>query len=196
MRILVVDDHELIMEDIVDEVKTLFPDAHCDGFSSSLEALERFKESPYDVVLLDIEMPEMNGLQLAEHILKIRQRTNLIFITGYEEYALDAYRIYASAFLTKPISRPTLMDAFDHLRYPVIDITDSDIEAFYSGDSPIGKKLQSLLKERNISRKELAASMDVSVQTIYRWENGDRIPDIVTLMKLAKLFDVPIDEFT
>ncbi len=196
MRILVVDDHELIMEDIVDEVKTLFPNAHCDGFSSSLEALENFKANPYDVVLLDIEMPEMNGLQLAEHILKIRQRTNLIFITGYEEYALDAYRIYASAFLTKPISRPALMDAFDHLRYPVIDITDSDIEAFYSGDSPIGKKLQALLKERNISRKELAASMDVSVQTIYRWENGDRIPDIVTLMKLAKLFDVPIDEFT
>ena len=196
MRILVVDDHQLIVDDILDELSELEPSATCDGTVSSTEALEMFKENPYNIVFLDIEMPGMNGLELAKNIREIRERTNLIFITGYGEYALDAYKIYASAFLTKPITTASIVDALEHLRYPVIEITEDDIAAFYSGDSPIGKKLQGLLTERGISRKQLATMMDVSVQTIYRWENGDRVPDIVTLMKLSQIFDISIDEFT
>lgn len=83
------------------------------------EALRLFGQTPPDVVFLEIEMPDMNGLEAAERLKALRPRTNLVFITGYAEYALPAFELYASAFLLKPVTEAQLDKALKNLRYPV-----------------------------------------------------------------------------
>jgi len=196
MKALVVDDHRLIVDDIIDELKSLSPDITCMGCTDPEEALSLFRKHGFDVVFLDVEMPGMNGMTLAGKILEVSPHTNLIFITGYGEYALEAYEYYASSFIMKPVNQAKLKDALNHLRYPVSSLTDEIIEANFSGKAPLGKRLEEIRERREISRKELAEKMDVSVQTVYRWESGDRVPDVVTFMKLAKVLGVTLDELT
>ena len=61
-----------------------------------------------DVALLDINLPDMSGLELASAIRKIRPEMAIIFLTGYAQYALDAFRVHASGYLMKPLKREEL----------------------------------------------------------------------------------------
>ena len=125
----------------------------------------------------------------------MNNRLNVIYITGYDKYALDSYETVASAFLLKPINTAKIRKAMDNLRFPVSDITDDQIEAQYSGAAVIGKKIEKYRKERDLTRNELAELVGVAMPTVYRWENGDRLPDIVTLMKIARILGIKYDKF-
>ena len=69
--------------------------------------------------MLDIEMPGMSGLALAKSLSARFPLINIIFVTGYAEYAYESYQLYASAFLAKPVSRKALRSALLHLRHPI-----------------------------------------------------------------------------
>ena len=196
MKILVVDDHPLIVEDILDELKGIVPDADCTGTSNSLEVMPLFEKNRYDVVFMDIDMPGVNGLTLAKRILEIYPRTNIIYITGYEKYALDSYNTFASAFLVKPVSTKRLKEVMENLRHPVSAISEEEIAAQYSGSAAIGARIRKYREQLKMSRAEFARLMNVSVQTIYRWESGERMPDVVTLLEIARHLRVTMDQLT
>ena len=141
MKILVADDQPMIVEDIIDELKNLRPAAICIGTSEPSEILPLFAEHRFDIVFLDIDLSGYNGIALAKRILTVKPRTNIIYITGYEKFALDSYKTIASAFLVKPVSTEMIANALDHLRYPVSDITEHILTAQYSGDNYLGKKI-------------------------------------------------------
>lgn len=195
MKILAADDHQLIVDDLLDEISNIIPEAECMGTSDPEEVLPLFEEHGFDVVFMDIDMPGVNGITLAKKILAKAPRTNIIYITGYEKYAIDSYETFASAFLVKPVSTENLRNALENLRFPVSEITDDMIEAQCSGDSVLGARMKKYREERNISPNELSEIMNVTLQTVYRWEKGVRIPDITTLMKLARLYGVSVDDF-
>ncbi|MCR5815874.1 MAG: response regulator [Ruminococcus sp.] len=190
MKIMIADDHKLIVDDLLDEVSTLFPNATCVGTSDPAEVIPLFKEYEFDVIIMDIDLADVSGIELADEILKIKPRTNIIYITGHSEFALESYKTYASAFLVKPISGERLRDAFEHLRHPVSTITDDMIESEFAGNATIGKWITKYREERGMSRDELAEKMHVALQTVYRWENGKRMPDVITFMKLANILGV------
>lgn len=75
-----------------------------DSFLSAADALSGLKKAKPDVAFLDIEMPETNGLELAEKILAIDGGVEIIFVTAYNQYALDAFRVNALDYLLKPLS--------------------------------------------------------------------------------------------
>ena len=83
-----------------------------------------------------------------------------------------------------------LKNTLDTLRFPVSDITDELLEAHYSGKNLIVTKLTKYREESGLTQQQFADKMNVTVQTIYRWERGERIPDIVTFMHIAKLLGV------
>ena len=138
-------------------------------------------------------MPEIDGISLAKKILAKKPKTNIIYITGFSQYALESYDTFASAFLVKPVSTEKLRIAMENLRYPVSDITDEMIQMQTSGVAVIGANIEKYRKARNISRSDLAEKMQVSLSTVYRWESGDRIPDVTMLMKLCRLLGVSAD---
>ncbi|PWT74257.1 MAG: DNA-binding response regulator [Proteobacteria bacterium] len=69
-----------------------------------------------DVVLLDIRMPEMDGVEAAQHILKMADPPSIIFTTAYDAYALQAFELHAVDYLVKPIRLRRLHDALSRVR--------------------------------------------------------------------------------
>jgi two-component system response regulator AlgR len=74
-------------------------------------ALELLAEKPASVVLLDIRMPEMDGIELAQHLLKLSAPPAVIFTTAYDAYALKAFEVHALDYLLKPIRVARLKEA-------------------------------------------------------------------------------------
>lgn len=118
MNILIVDDEMMVLEDTEEAVKKEFPDAGVFSAGNYRKALEYAKETKIDVAMLDIEMPGMTGLELARQLKDINPLTNIIFVTAYAEYALEAFGMYASGYLMKPVTEDDIKKAFDNLRHP------------------------------------------------------------------------------
>lgn len=194
MNILIADDHQMIVDDLKDELSGIVPNAQFTCTTNSLEVMELCQETIFDVVFMDIDMPGIDGISLAKKILEKHPTTNIIYVTGYEKYALESYETVASAFLIKPVSTKKLRTAMNNLRFPISEISDEMIRSQYSGKALIGNNIEKYREKRNMTRQELAAQMGVSLPTVYRWENGDRIPDVVTFMKLSHILGVSMDK--
>ncbi|MBR2589927.1 MAG: response regulator [Clostridia bacterium] len=108
MKIICVDDEKLLLEDTVSMCLELPEISEAKGFTKATQALDWLKENGADLALLDIDMPDMNGLDLALRIKTLSPDTAIIFLTGYAQYALDAFRVHASGYLLKPVSKQTL----------------------------------------------------------------------------------------
>lgn len=103
MKILIVDDESLAIQRLTRMLNTL---GYTDITStdSPKEAIEHTKSSHYDVAFLDINMPEINGLELGYELRYIQKELAIIFQTAYDNHALKAYDIGAVGYLVKPYS--------------------------------------------------------------------------------------------
>lgn len=141
MRSLVVDDSRLAASALVKVVMRVDAQGACDVAYSASDANRMCMEHPYDVVFLDIEMPGANGLTLANRLRLQSPQTNVVFVTGYPEYALDAWNTQASCFLVKPVDEEDVRRALDQLRNPVVSSERKGLyiqcfgnfEVFYDG---------------------------------------------------------------
>ena len=84
--------------------------------SSAREAVERMREGRPDVMFLDISMPKTSGMQLAEGMRKIKNPPQVVFVTAYSEYALDAFNVDAVDYLMKPVEEDRLNQALDKVQ--------------------------------------------------------------------------------
>ena len=108
MKIICVDDEELLVEDAVATCLELPQIDEAIGFSYPDEALAWLGNHSADIALLDIDMPSMSGIELAAKIKALRPEVAVIFLTGYSQYALDAFNVHASGYLLKPITKERL----------------------------------------------------------------------------------------
>lgn len=83
------------------------------------EALDKLMEVTADVVLLDIRMPQMDGIELAQHMQKLPYPPVIIFTTAYDAYAIKAFELRAIDYLLKPIRLGRLFDALNRARSAV-----------------------------------------------------------------------------
>lgn len=79
--------------------------------SNGHEALDKLSAMPVDVVLVDIRMPKMDGIELAQHLNKLPQPPIIIFTTAYDTYAIKAFELHAVDYLLKPMRQQRLLDA-------------------------------------------------------------------------------------
>ena len=85
-------------------------------FSSCTKVLEWVQNNHVDIAFLDISMRGMGGLTLAEKILEAQPECNIVFCTGFSEYALDAFQIHVSGYLLKPITAEAIQKEIDHIK--------------------------------------------------------------------------------
>ena len=104
MKVICVDDEPLAVEYTVNQCVQLPQIDEVKGFTSAGEALAYLRGHPADIALLDINMPEIDGITLASQIKQIRPKTSILFLTAYKEYAFDAYAVHPSGYLLKPVS--------------------------------------------------------------------------------------------
>ena len=105
MRFLAVDDEALMLNGLVSALRDARPEAEILPFQWPEDALAAAREQPVDVAVLDIQMGGMTGLQLAVRLKKIKPDMHIIFVTGYAQYAVDAFAMHATGYLLKPVEK-------------------------------------------------------------------------------------------
>lgn len=116
MIAIAVDDEVMILGALTQAVKASPDITSVASFSDCEEAIEYVKNNCIDIAFLDINMRGMGGIALAEIIISIRPNCKIIFCTGYEEYAIKAFKIHASGYLLKPISIEDVQNEIDNIK--------------------------------------------------------------------------------
>lgn len=161
MNILLLDDEVMMLEMLQSSVEQAISNAEIVGFRYSQDALDFATNNKIDIAFLDINVPGISGLEMARELTKRYPKINIIFCTAYREYMEDAFDMYSSGYLMKPITPEKIKNALQHLRYPMpveekrVKITCfGNFEAFCDG-TPIRfslkktKELLAYLVDRN-----------------------------------------------
>lgn len=109
MRFIAVDDEAYMLDEIEEALRSVRPNDEILTFSSPQEALEAARERMIDTAFLDIQMGRMTGIDLAIQLKRLQPDIHIIFVTGYQEYAVQAYKIHATGYLLKPISEEDIV---------------------------------------------------------------------------------------
>lgn len=124
MKCLIADDEKLILKDIRrTAVKVLGSNTEILEATNSDEVMDIIGNNDIPIAFLDIEMPYINGLEMAKRIREISPDTNIIIVTGHEKYAIDVLKLYVSGFIMKPVNEKSMREAVDNLRYPIHELT-------------------------------------------------------------------------
>jgi two-component system, LytTR family, response regulator AlgR len=118
-RILIADDEapaRARLRDLLDECRETFPLAIVDEARNGREALEVINREKVDIVLLDIRMPEIDGMEAARHIAGMAEPPAIIFTTAFDSYAIKAFEVNAIDYLLKPIRAERLLAALGKTR--------------------------------------------------------------------------------
>lgn len=118
MRLIAVDDEPLALKDLLEALEEAVPGAGLHGFSTARRALAFARESRVDAAFLDIDLGSANGLSLAKQLNEIDGGTNIMFTTSYPQYAAEAFSLYASGYLLKPVRMEDICAAMARLRTP------------------------------------------------------------------------------
>ena len=118
-KVIVLDDEKIILRGEMITLEKVMPNASITGFSNPDDAITYAKSNNIRIIFSDIEMGAVNGIELSKEFLKINPRTNIIFLTAYADYSIDAWSTGASGFMVKPITEESLRKQLEHLRYPV-----------------------------------------------------------------------------
>ena len=116
MKALAVDDEIYMLETLQEAVSASSDIEVVEAFSSCSAALAYATENPVDIAFLDINMRGTGGLGLAEKLLELQPRCKIVFCTGYEEYAVSAFRLHVSGYLMKPITPEAVQKEIDHIK--------------------------------------------------------------------------------
>lgn len=179
MIAIAIDDEQLMLHALVKAVKASDDIDVVAGFSNCDEALDWLEINTPDVAFLDINMRGINGIGLAEKITALHPECRIVFCTGYEEYAVSAFKIHASGYLLKPISAEAVQKEIDVIKgrknekgilkakcFGNFDVScDGEKLTFRRTKS---KEMLAFLIDRNgadVSSKEISAVL---------WENGTK----------------------
>ena len=160
MRVLCVDDALPIMEDTVAMCRQLPQAQEVMGFTRPREALEWLKTHPVDLALLDIDMPEINGLMLAEQLKRRYPDAAVIFLTAFPQYAVQAFKLRATGYLLKPVSLDDLKEEVDYANSRKPERPSGHIVAQTFGNFEIYVDGETLAFHRAKSKELLAYLID------------------------------------
>lgn len=120
---VIVDDEQPICDEIEYLVGKHIDVAVAAKFTNCVDALSYILEQKPDVVFLDIKMPGMSGLELAQKLNVLKRPPYIIFITAFEDYAMEAFDTPAIGYLTKPVTEEKIAKALNKIRSLAVDST-------------------------------------------------------------------------
>jgi two-component SAPR family response regulator len=180
LKIVIVDDEKIILDGIKRTILKIYPKYEINCFLDCNEAVNFINKFSCDVALLDIQMPEISGIELAKRIKGIKEDINIIFITGYSQYAVNAFSLNASGYIIKPPRDSDIINAFENLRHPIKENDKlfvqcfGNFEVFYKG-TPVhfrrrkAKELFAYLVNKN------GATCNINELCAVLWENSTNL---------------------
>ena len=127
MKLIYVDDEPIQIKNFGLTVEGMKRIDGLKTFEKGCDALEWAKLHDVDVAFLDIEMPGMNGIELAKKLKEIDRNIRIVFVTAYEQYALDAFGVNAIGYLLKPYTREDVEEELTKAYY-VRNIPKTEIQ--------------------------------------------------------------------
>ena len=117
-NVIMVDDSKVILSESLAVLEEAMPNATITGFIWPLEAIEYAKTNRIALAILDIELGTASGLDLCSTLLEINPRTNVVYLTSYPDYSLEAWDTGACGFIVKPLTPEGVCKQLSKLRYP------------------------------------------------------------------------------
>lgn len=178
MIAIAVDDEPLMLGALTKAVKASADITSVASFTSCEDALDFVQSNPADIAFLDIQMRGMGGLSLAKKILGFCPDCKIVFCTGYEEYAIPAFKLHASGYLMKPISAKDVQEEIDNIKgirqgqKPLAVTCFGNFEVYAKGEKLTFKRsktkeLLAFLVDRN------GAGVTVAEIGVALWENDE-----------------------
>lgn len=191
VNVLVIDDdpdfNQSLRESLVEQGFLVF------GITDPRETLSELKNKSYQVVLLDLRMPEKDGVTVLREIRKFDSDIGVIVITAYPsiDSAIETLKMHAYDYIKKPFRIAELVDVIN--RY----VHEKGIKADPQRQlmCEIGRKMRELRKEKALTLRQLSNRAGVSLSLISKIERGDCASSLSTLFKLAMALNVEISYF-
>lgn len=170
MRTVALDDERLLLDYMVENLRSIDMIDSAEGFSNENDLLEYAQSNRIDVAFLDIRTGKLGGIAVADKLTEIQPDINIIFVTAYPDYALDAMKQHASGYLLKPASAEDIIGELRHLRKepksgkPVTVVTFGNFDVSADGEIISFSRRQSKemlaylvhLQGHSADRKEIA----------------------------------------
>lgn len=119
LKIAICDDESILCEELKKMILDFCPEYRIDIFHSGRELLKISKI--YDLIFLDIEMPEENGMEIAKKLRTQNSKNYIIFLTSHTEYMPEAFKVKAFRFLQKPLTANCLNEALTNAQVELAD---------------------------------------------------------------------------
>lgn len=162
MRAILIDDEALALDYLEKKIKDVSDIYIVGKYTNTKQAYQTVINEQPDIVFLDIEMPEVNGLNLADKILSLYPKTKIVFVTAYNEYAVKAFELNAVDYLLKPINEERLSKTIGRLMQEQTNENQILEAVSEDDDQPIVCCFKSLHFKRGVHSKE---AIDVQWRT-------------------------------
>ena len=127
MNILALDDEKLALSSLKREIHEVFPNDEiicCQNIDDVIEIVKETKNNnqTIDYAFCDIELPQINGVQIAGMLKRYFPKVKILFTTAYSQYALDAFKIKAKGYLLKPIRAKDIIEVLNFREFVSVGI--------------------------------------------------------------------------
>ena len=190
MKILLVDDEQLGLLRLNSAVNAAL-NGKCEllCYTNPVKAYEENKSVKIDIAFLDIEMPVLSGIALAKKLKGVNPLINIIFVTAYNDYALDAYRIHATGYITKPVNSDKVKEELEGLRYLAEIKPTKKLQVKCFGNFEVFANGEPLKFSRSKSKELFAylidregAAININELNAVLWEDEDHKPYLRNLL--------------
>ena len=152
LRAIVVDDEQLARDELCFLLSQLDGIEVVSQASNGIEALRAVDEHTPDLVLLDVQMPGLTGFEVARRLLRAGIDAHFVFVTAYDQHAIEAFEVNAVDYLLKPVEAERLATSIDRAR--------TRIQSSRHTSKPLAtedmERLLQLMSERQGRREQLA----------------------------------------
>lgn len=193
MLFFAIDDEPKMLRLLHKAIAEAEPDAEIMDFTDGDELLASMCERGMtpDVVFSDVELQGMTGLELAVQIKKTAPETKIIFVTGYPQYAADAYRLHVNGYIVKPAGAERVREELDSLKLPEKKTQPGKLrvqcfgnfDVFWNDKPLIFRRTQTKELLAYLIDREGAACTGAEIITAL-WENGDAVKNQKAYLRL------------
>ena len=115
LKVICVDDEKPMLQHLVSLCEKTAGIGEIHSFNRAKKALDWMKDHPCDLALLDIRMPDMDGITMAKRIRELYPETEIVFVTAHAQYALDSWAVHPKGYLLKPVAKKDLQETLDYI---------------------------------------------------------------------------------
>jgi len=159
LRVAVVDDEQLAREEVCFLLQQLDRIEIVAQAGNGVDALRVIEEYQPDLVMLDVQMPGLTGFEVARRVVDAGLDTQVVFVTAFDQYAIDAFEVNAVDYVLKPVEQARLAMAVDRARKRISAAVRPDARPDSRADPDLERLLQ-MLADRQGRREQLAIKVE------------------------------------